>query len=185
MSRTGHINIFDPDNWGIDVAGALDPLGLSVLDAPLRPSAILFDGWWPIPLFAVQQLSLTSKYSLPEIGHSGLRAIVDNSDDDVSLGALLIGDLRFLFKQFLELWADSSARGNGLTLVSTLTVKLDMRITSLRFAVNARRRDAIEVTIVLKHVPRPGPIDLLVDALATSIMTTSEVFGTVAGALGA
>jgi hypothetical protein len=154
MSRTGHTNIFDPDNWGIDVTGALDPLGLSVLDVPLRPSAILFDGWWPIPLFAVQQMSLTSKYSLPEIGHSGLRAIVDNSDDDVSLGALLIGDLRFLFKQFLELWADS-------------------------------RRDAIEVTIVLKHVPRPGPIDLLVDALATSIMTTSEVFGTVAGALGA
>ncbi|MBH0053127.1 MULTISPECIES: hypothetical protein [unclassified Salinibacterium] len=154
-------------------------------DHPVPPSAILTDLVVWVPLFAVERMSLTETYRMPPVGSAGLRAAVGNSDDKVLLSGLLIGELRFAWKQRLELLADFSRRGgsfgmlsggatNGLFLVTKMAVKLDMQVTSLTFTASAQRRDALEVSIGLQHVPRPGMQHLLVDAGAAAASTTLE-----------
>ena len=150
------------------------------------PSAILTDGLLPIPLFVVTRMTLTESYALPPIGASGYRAAVDNSTDSVQLSALLIGPQRFVWKQGLELLADFSRRGGalarwtggavgGLILVTSMTVRLDMQVTELTFAASATRRDTLEVSIGLRHVPQPGPLNMLVDMGAAVAMSLTDV----------
>jgi hypothetical protein len=148
------------------------------------PSAILTDGLIPIPLFVVTRIVLSEKYTLPPVGSAGFRAAVDNSEDTMSLSALLIGPQRFAWKQGLEMLADFSKRGgalsrwtggavSGLILVTSMTVRLDMQVTELSFTASATRRDTLEVSIGLRHVPQPGPLNMLIDmghAAAMSIV---------------
>jgi phage protein U len=154
-------------------------------DHPVQPSAILTDLLVWVPLFAVDRMTLTESYRMPPVGSAGLRAAVGNSEDRVQLSGLLIGEMRFVWKQALELLADLSRRGgslgmltgggvNGLFLVTKLAVKLDMQVTSLTFTASAQRRDALDVSIGLQHVPRPGAQHLLVDLGATAVSTGLE-----------
>lgn len=149
------------------------------------PSAILTDGLLPVPLFVVTRMVLSERYSLPPIGTTGFRAAVDNSEDTVSLSALLVGPQRFAWKQSLELLADFSRRGGalarwtkggvgGLILVTTMTVRLDMQVTELSFTASAQRRDTLEVSIGLRHVPQPGPVNLLLDVGMTAVMSLTD-----------
>lgn len=149
------------------------------------PSAILFGGAMPVLLFAVSRITLSEKYSLPRIGSSSHRAAIANSDDTVSLSALLVGPQRYLWKQDLELMAESSRRGGGLAkwtggrfggviLVTGMTVRMDMQVTDLTFTASSQRRGALEVSISLKHVPRPGPLNLLLDVGAAAALTVVE-----------
>jgi hypothetical protein len=149
------------------------------------PSAILTDGLLPVPLFVVTRMTLSETYSLPPIGSSGFRAAVDNSEDKVSLSALLVGPQRFAWKQGLELLADFSRRGGalarwtqgavgGLILITAMTTRLDMHVTELSFAASATRRDTFEVSIGLQHVPQPGPLNLLIDLGAAAAMTLTD-----------
>jgi hypothetical protein len=149
------------------------------------PSAILTDGLIPIPLFVVTRMVLSETYSLPPIGTSGFRAAVDNSEDTVSLNALLIGPQRFAWKQGLELLADFSRRGGalarwtkgsvgGLILVTEMTVRLDMHVTELSFTASAQRRDTIDVNISMRHVPQPGPLNLLMDVGHAAVMSLAD-----------
>lgn len=151
------------------------------------PSAILTDGLLPIPLFVVTRMVLSESYSLPPVGSSGFRAAVDNSEDTVALSALLIGPQRFAWKQGLELLADFSRRGGalarwtkgsvgGLILVTAMTVRLDMHVTELSFTASAQRRDTLEVTIGLRHVPQPGPLNLLLDVGHAGAMSLLDAF---------
>lgn len=158
----------------------------SVVDEFQRlPSAILTDGLVPIPLFVVTRMVLSERYSLPPIGSAGFRAAVDNSEDTVSLSALLVGPQRFAWKQGLELLADFSRRGgalarwtggsvSGLVLVTAMTVRLDMQVTELSFTASAQRRDTLEVSIGLRHVPQPGPLNLLLDVGMTAVMSLTD-----------
>lgn len=160
----------------------------SIVDEFQRlPSAILTDGLLPIPLFVVTRMVLSESYSLPPVGSKGFRAAVDNSEDSVTLNALLIGPQRFAWKQGLELLADVSRRGGalarwtsgaagGLILVTAMTLRLDMQVTELSFAASAQRRDTIEVTIGLKHVPQPGPSNLLLDVGFAAAMSLTDAF---------
>ncbi|WP_420451183.1 hypothetical protein [Ilumatobacter sp.] len=149
------------------------------------PSAILTDGLLPVPLFVVTRMSLSETYSLPPVGSSGFRAAVDNSDDSVQMSALLIGPQRFAWKQSLELLADFSRRGGalarwtgggvgGLIPVTSMTVRLDMHVTELSFAASATRRDTLEVNIGLRHVPQPGPLNVLIDLGAAAAMSLTD-----------
>jgi hypothetical protein len=149
------------------------------------PSAILTDGLLPIPLFVVTRMVLSESYSLPPVGSKGFRAAVENSEDTVTLNALLIGPQRFAWKQGLELLADVSRRGGalarwtkggvgGLILVTAMTLRLDMQVTELSFAASAQRRDTLEVTIGLRHVPQPGPLNLLLDAGMAAVMSITD-----------
>jgi hypothetical protein len=149
------------------------------------PSAILTEGPLTVFLFVVTRMTLSERYTLPPIGSHGYRAAVDNSSDSVSLSALLIGSQRFLWKQDLELMADSSKRGGtlgkltggllgGLTLISRMTTRINMQVTELSFTASAQRLDTLEVSIALQHVPRPGPANLLVDVGMAAAMTVVE-----------
>ena len=138
------------------------------------PSAIISDGLVTIPLYAVSQISLTEAYHLPAIGTSNVRASVATHDDSITLTGLLAGPERFAFKFSLETLAESGKRGSvlegltggaasGLILITGMTVRTDMQIQSLTFTAQAGRRDVLDVTITLAHMPRPGALAKLLE----------------------
>jgi phage protein U len=145
------------------------------------PSAVLAD--MPpliVPLFAVTSMSLSESYHLPPIGSSQQRVIVAAHDDTISLSGLLIGPSRFSLKFMLETMADLSKRGTaieritrgrltGLVLVTAMTIRTDMQIQSLTFSASAARRDVLDVTMTLVHVPRPGVMAKVLDAAALQV----------------
>jgi hypothetical protein len=131
------------------------------------PSAILSDGVTTVPLWAVTAMSLTESYQLPPIGSSTARAVVANHDDSVSLSGVLVGPERGLWKAALETLAEVSKRGGaiarltggrvqGLVLVTSLTIRTDMQVQSVTFNVAAVRRDVIDVSLQLAHMPLPS-----------------------------
>lgn len=149
------------------------------------PAALIVDLPLFIPLFAVSRLTLTEAYSLPPVGANAYRTATTASTDTVSLSALLVGPQRFLWKKDLELLAASSRRGGslgawtggavgGVILVTRLVTRINMQISDLTFTASAQRRDTLEVSVNLRHVPRPGPVDALVDVGATAAMSTAE-----------
>jgi hypothetical protein len=128
-----------------------------------------------VPLFAVTSISLSESYHLPPIGSSQERMMVAAHDDTISLSGLLVGPQRFTFKFMLETMADLSKRGtaveritrgvvSGLTLITSMTIRTDMQIQSLTFSASAARRDVLDVSITLAHVPRPGVLAKALDA---------------------
>jgi phage protein U len=145
------------------------------------PSAVLADlPLFFVPLFAVTSISLSESYHLPPIGSSQERMIVAAHDDTISLSGLLVGPERFTFKFMLETMADLSKRGtaieritrgavSGLTLVTSLTIRTDMQIQSLTFTASAARREVLDVSMALVHVPRPGVLAKALDAATLGV----------------
>ncbi|WOP18909.1 hypothetical protein [Raineyella sp. LH-20] len=149
------------------------------------PSAVLVDLPLAVPLFAVSRMSLSESYALPPVGPAAFRVSTSASTDVVSLTALLVGPQRLLWKKDLELVAASSRTGGslgawtggavaGVTLVSTLVTRTNMQVTELSFTAAAQRLDCLEVSITLRHVPQPGPVDALVDLGATAALSIVE-----------
>lgn len=146
----------------------------------VAPSAVLADPPLMVPLFAVTSMSLTESYHLPPIGSSKQRMIVAAHDDTIMLNALLVGTERFTWKFLLETMADLSKRGtitervfrgavSGLTLVTSMTIRTDLQIQSLTFGASAARREAIDVSISLVHVPRPGVLAKVLDVASLGV----------------
>jgi hypothetical protein len=144
------------------------------------PSAILADGLFIVPLFAVTTMSLTETYHLPPIGSSKQRMIIAAHDDTISLSALLVGPTRFTAKFMLETMADLSKRGtaieritrgavSGLVLVTAMTIRTDMQIQSLGFTASAAKRATLDVTMSLVHVPRPGILAKVLDVAGLGV----------------
>jgi hypothetical protein len=144
------------------------------------PSAVLADPPLMVPLFAVTSMSLTEAYHLPPIGSSKQRMIVAAHDDTISLSALLVGRERFTLKFLLETMANLSKRGtitervfrgavSGLTLVTSMTIRTDLQIQSLTFGASATRREAIDVSMSLVHVPRPGVLAKVLDVASLGV----------------
>lgn len=144
------------------------------------PSAVLADPPLMVPLFAVTSMSLTEAYHLPPIGSSKQRMIVAAHDDTISLNALLVGRERFTLKFLLETMANLSKRGtitervfrgavSGLTLVTSMTIRTDLQIQSLTFGASATRREAIDVSMSLVHVPRPGVLAKVLDVASLGV----------------
>lgn len=149
------------------------------------PSAVLVDLPLAVPLFAVSRISLSESYALPPVGASAFRVSTSSSTDTVSLSALLVGPQRLLWKKDLELIATSSRTGGslgawtkgkvaGVTLVSTLVTRTNMQVTELSFSASAQRIDCFEVSLTMRHVPQPGPLDALVDLGATAMLSLKE-----------
>lgn len=152
------------------------------------PAAILTDGLVPVPLWAVTAMSLTASYHLPPIGSSAARALVDTHSDTITLNGLLLGQQRFAWKLALETIAESGRRGgalitaglaalgmdiSGVILITALTIRTDLQVQSLVFNVTAARRDAIEVTITLAHMPPPGGVAKLLDIASMGVSTAA------------
>jgi hypothetical protein len=150
------------------------------------PSAVLADP--PamfVPLFAVTAVSLTESYFLPPLGPSRQRMIVPAHDDTITLSGLLIGPERFTWKLFLETMADVSKRGgalesitggrvSGLVLVTSMAIRTDMQIQTLTFNANATRREVLEVSITMVHVPRPGALATITNFATVAVGALSD-----------
>ena len=150
------------------------------------PSAILSDGLVTIPIYAVNQISISETYHLPNIGASTVRAVVGTHDDTVTLSGVLVGAERFALKFALETLAESSKRGtalegltqgavSGLVLITSLTVRTDMQVQSLSFTASAGRRDVIDVTVRLAHMPRPGVLGKLLEAANLGVQALRDL----------
>ncbi len=152
------------------------------------PSAIISDGILTIPLWAVTSMSLSETYHLPPIGSSTMKAIVATHDDTISLSGLLVGAERFAWKLALETLAESSKRGtalgaftggkvSGLILITSMTIRTDMQIQSLSFSASAGKRDVIDISISLAHMPLPGGLSKLLDVASVGVAALADFGG--------
>lgn len=150
------------------------------------PSVILSDGVVTIPIYAVNQISLSETYHLPNIGATSVRSVVSTHDDTVSLSGLLVGPERFTQKFALELLAESSKRGtaleglthgavSGLVLITSLTVRTDMQVQSLTFTASAGRRDVIDLAMTLAYMPRPGVMAKLLEGANLGVQALRDL----------
>ncbi len=149
------------------------------------PSAILSDGLVPVPLWVVSAININAAYTLPPIGSTASRVLVDTHHDTISLNGLLVGPDRYVWKLALETIAESGKRGgaglvaaassllgvdiSGLILITAMTIRTDMQIQQLSFSANSQRRDAIEVSIQLAHLPPPGARAKLLDMASVAV----------------
>jgi hypothetical protein len=149
------------------------------------PSAIISDGVLSIPLWAVTSISLSESYHLPPIGSSGAKSIVSTHDDTVSLVGVLVGPERYAWKLDLETLADVSKRGsaisaatagqmNGLILVTSMTIRTDMQIQTLSFSASASKREVLDVSLSLAHMPLPGALGKLLDTASVAVGALSD-----------
>jgi hypothetical protein len=138
------------------------------------PSAVISDGVLIVPLWAVTTIGLSETYKLPPIGSSTAKAVVATHDDTLTLSGVLVGAERYTWKLALETLAETSKRGSplaryfrgavsGLVVITAMTIRTDMQVQTLSFTASAAKRDAIDVTIAMAHMPRPGSVSKLLD----------------------
>jgi hypothetical protein len=136
------------------------------------PSALLIGSGVVVPLWAISQLSIESSYFVPQVGGTHRRVAVVSHDDTISLSAVLVGPLRFTWKVSLENIAEASRAGagpGGLALVSAATIRTDLAVQQLGFSLTAQRRDTVDVTMRLLHLPRPGSLAKLLDRASIGV----------------
>ena len=144
------------------------------------PSAVLFDGIVPVPLWAVTQMTIEATYSLPAVGGGNRRVALPAHDDSITLSAVLLGPLRFTWKTALENIAEASRYGTvlspktgglgaGLVLVTAATIRTNLAVQTLTVSINAARRDTLDVTLRLLHLPSPGSLARLLDVTSIPV----------------
>jgi hypothetical protein len=152
------------------------------------PSAVISDGILTVPLWAVTSLSLSETYHLPPIGSAGSRSVVATHDDTISLSGVLVGVERYAWKASLETLAEASKRGSaisgitggkvsGLILVTAMTIRTDMQVQSLTLSASSTKRDVIDVSISLAHVPLPGGLGKLLDLASIGVGALADFGG--------
>lgn len=150
------------------------------------PSAILSDGLIPVPLWSVTQMQIEETYSLPQIGGTSRKAAVASHDDTLSITAVLLGKERFAWKLALENLAEASRRGTalskltsgavgGLILISAATIRTDLAVQSLTITMSAARRDTLDVSLRLAHLPRPGSLAKLLDVASVGVGALTDL----------
>jgi hypothetical protein len=152
------------------------------------PSAILSDGILTVPLWAVTTMTLTASYHLPPIGSTGAKSVVGTHDDTITLAGVLVGTERYAWKLAMESLAESSRRGSalasftggaagGLVLITSMTIRTDMQVTSLTFTASAARRDALDVSIGMAHLPLPSALGKLLDVASVGVGALADLGG--------
>ena len=124
-----------------------------------------------IPLFYVQTMSMSEGYRIERIAGSKFSQAIAPTSKTIQIEAILIGPERLLLKKGLETMALTSRllvaaaapalKLTGIPVVSGLTIALDMQITELRFSQNVQKRDALDVSMTLQHVPRSNMTAIL------------------------
>lgn len=125
----------------------------------------------PVPLLYVQSVSMTEGYQIQRIADSQFSQAIAPTRKVIAIEAMLLGPDRLLLKKELEALALTSrllvaatAKAlalTGIPVVCGLTISLDMQITDLRFSQSVQKRDAIDVSISLEHVPRTSAAAVL------------------------
>src|SRR4051812_40716172 len=124
-----------------------------------------------VPLLYVQSLSLNEGYRIERIAGSRFSQALAPTTKTITIEAVLLGPERLLLKKALEALALVSRAAvtaaapllavSGIPVVSGLTVSLDMQITDLRFNQSVAKRDTVDVSITLRHVPRSSITTIL------------------------
>ncbi len=117
-----------------------------------------------VPLLYVQNMTLTEGYRVERIAGSKFMQLLAPTTRTITIEAVLLGPDRLVLKKQLEAMALTSRllvaaaapalKAAGISVVSGLTISLDMQITDLRFTQSVQKRDALDVSITLQHVPR-------------------------------
>jgi hypothetical protein len=117
-----------------------------------------------VPLLHVQTLTLSEGYQIERIAGSRFSQAIAPTTRTIAIEAMLVGPDRLRLKKELEALALVSRvlvaaaapalAITGIAVVSGLTISLDMQITDLRFTQSVQKRDAVDVSITLRHVPR-------------------------------
>lgn len=124
-----------------------------------------------VPLLQVQSLSISEGYRIERIAGSKFSQALSPTTKTIAVEAILSGRQRLLAKKALEAMALTSRalvaatapalKIAGIPVVSGLTFSLDMQIVDLRFSQSVQKRDAIDVSITLQHVPRSSAVALI------------------------
>jgi hypothetical protein len=160
-------------------------MAASFIDYLRLPSAVISDGIVNVPLYAVSTIVLTEAYHLPPVGSSTARAVVSTHDDTVTISGVLVGPERFTWKLLLEDMAEASKRGGfiatkskgrstGLVLITSMTIRTDMQIQNLTFTASAAKREVLDVSVVMMHMPLPGTLGKLLDVAALGVAALAD-----------
>ena len=132
------------------------------LAPPRQPNQPVLIG--PVPLLYVQSINLTEGYQIQQIAGSRFAQALAPTTKTIAIEAMLIGPDRMRVKKELEALALVSRvlvaatapalAVAGIPVVCGLAVSLDMQITDLRFNQSAQKRDTLDVSLTLRHVPR-------------------------------
>ena len=137
----------------------------------------------PVPLFAVQSLVLADGYKIERLMGSKFSQAVAPTAKTIQVEAVLTGQGRLLIKKALETLAlatrfTAAAAAPALALagipvVAGMTVSTDMQITDLKFTHSVNKREALDVSITLVHVPRSVFAELAGEALDLALAVTT------------
>jgi len=118
----------------------------------------------PVQLLYVQSMTITEGYRIERIMSSRFSQATQPTNMTMAIEAVLLGPRRLVQKKALEAIALTSRllvaatapalAVSGIPVVSGLTISLDMQVTDLRFTQSVNRRDALDVAITLRQVPR-------------------------------
>jgi hypothetical protein len=154
---------------------------------PASPNVPVMIG--AVPLFTVTSLTLNEGYQVARIAGSSLAQLVSPTTKTISIEAVLVGSTRLVVKKGLEAMALTSRalaataaplmNLAGLPVISSMTISVDMQITSLRFTQSNQKRDAIDVSITLEEVPRSSLSLLVGDALDMALAAATAAIPSV------
>jgi hypothetical protein len=166
--------------------------GDSFINYGTAPSAVLIPMTLapPVPLWAVSSIGLQESYHMPPVGVNAGRAMVDTHDDTVTISAMLVGWERYIWKEALETLAESTLGGGllggafgparyGMVLWTAMTLRSDMFIQSVSFSASSAKRGTLDVSITLKHLPRPGPVAAVLDLVNCASSSLLDGFGVI------
>ena len=139
----------------------------------------------PVPLLYVQSMSLSEGYQIERIAGSRFSQAIAPTTKTIAIEAILLGPDRLRLKKELEALALISRvlvaaaapalKVSGIPVVSGLTISLDMQITDLRFNQGVQKRDAIDVSLTLQHVPRSSALAILGEAADLALAAGTAV----------
>lgn len=141
----------------------------------------------PVPLLHVQSMSLSGGYKIERIQGSRFSQAVTPSAKTITIEAMLVGPERLLLKKALETlalttrWLAAAAAPAlalaGIPVVAGMTISTDMQITDLKFTESVQKREVLDVTVNLVHVPRSTLSLLVGEALDLSLAIATAAVG--------
>ena len=141
----------------------------------------------PVQLLYVQSMTVNEGYKIERIAGSSFSQAIAPTTKTIAIEAVLPGPDRLLIKKALEVLALASRvlvaatapllAVAGIPVVSGLTISLDMQITDLRFAANVQKRDALDVSITLQHVPRSSASEIASEVADMALAVGTALVG--------
>jgi hypothetical protein len=66
---------------------------------------------------------------------------------------------------------------SGLILVTAMTIRTDMQVQSLTFSASSAKRDVLDVSISMAHLPLPGALSKLLDLASVGVGALADLGG--------